>query len=65
MSIDGKSKLAMAYKAWRSNKSFANFFRIVEDGYTGGWYIWRIWRTARNILSGRYEELYRRFWTEE
>lgn len=65
MITNRKNKLAMAYKAWRSKKSFTNFFRIVEDGYTGGWYVWRIWRTACNILSGKYEALYHRYWTED
>ncbi len=36
MIINGKSKLAMAYKAWRSKKSITNFFRIVEDGTPAG-----------------------------
>lgn len=54
-----------AYIQWRAKKSIENFRRILKDGFSGGFLVWRIWRVIRNTwINGRYEELYKERWSK-
>lgn len=59
-----QEKLAKAYMEWRKKKSFKNFKRMLADGFTGGWLVWRIWRVVWNTMSKKYEKLYQENWKE-
>lgn len=57
-------KLRNAYLLWRRKKSIKNFKLMLRDGFTGGVLLWRIWRVIKNTLSGKYENLYEKYWKE-
>ena len=59
-----QQKLMMAYLSWRKKKSIKNFSILVEDGFIGGLLVWRIGRVIKNIISGKYERLYEKYWKE-
>ena len=59
-----QEKLARAYFKWRKKKSIVNFKRMINDGFTGGLIVWRIFRVVKNTLSGKYERLYQEYWEE-
>lgn len=57
-------KLRDAYLLWREKKTLKNFRRMLRDGFTGGFIVWRMWIVIRHTwIDGRYEEIYNERWT--
>ena len=59
-----QQKLMTAYLSWRKKKSIKHFSILVRDGFSGGLLVWRTGRVIKNIVSGKYERLYEKYWKE-
>jgi hypothetical protein len=54
-----KKKWFIAYTLWRKKKNLYSLKCMIRFGFTGGNYLWRIWRIFKHTwIDGRYEKLY-------
>ena len=52
-----KEKLIHSAIAWTNKKSFANFMQLWQTGFRTKNPFFKLWRSFRNTVNGRYREI--------